>query len=211
MKKTIMMAVALTIIGTVSMKAQENDTRENIHFGAKVGLNISNIYDTQGENFTADNRAGFVTGVFMQVPIVKYFGIQPEILFSQKGFNAKGSMLGNRYDVSRTLNFLDLPVLVSFKPTEMFTILAGPQFSYLLSQNDVYADGGNNVSQVQEFNNDNLRKNTLCFLTGADINIKQFVFSGRVGWDLSNNNGDGTSTSPRYKNVWYQATIGFRL
>ena len=28
---------------------------------------------------------------------------------------------------------------------------------------------------------------------------------------IQNNNGDGTSATPRYKNVWYQATIGLRL
>jgi hypothetical protein len=33
----------------------------------------------------------------------------------------------------------------------------------------------------------------------------------RGSWDLKNNNGDGTSTTPRYKNVWYQATVGYRF
>jgi hypothetical protein len=44
-----------------------------------------------------------------------------------------------------------------------------------------------------------------------DFNLNQFVVSGRAGWDLQKNNGDGTSTNPRYKNVWYQATIGLKF
>ena len=55
------------------------------------------------------------------------------------------------------------------------------------------------------------KKSVLCFLGGIDINLDQFVLSARAGWDLQNNNGDGTSTNPRYKNVWYQATIGFKF
>ena len=29
--------------------------------------------------------------------------------------------------------------------------------------------------------------------------------------DIQNNNGDGTSTTPRYKNVWFQGTLGFKF
>jgi len=32
-----------------------------------------------------------------------------------------------------------------------------------------------------------------------------------VGWDLMKNNGDGTKTTPRYKNVWAQVSVGFRI
>jgi len=44
-----------------------------------------------------------------------------------------------------------------------------------------------------------------------DINLNNIVIGARAGWDLFNNNGDGTSTTPRYKNVWAQATVGIRL
>jgi len=46
---------------------------------------------------------------------------------------------------------------------------------------------------------------------GVDINLVNIVLGARVGLDMYNNNGDGTSTTPRYKNVWAQATVGFRL
>jgi hypothetical protein len=87
------------------------------------------------------------------------------------------------------------------------SLLAGPQFSFLLKQKDVLG----NSSLTQDFNNDNIRKNTLGFLGGADINLSNLVLGVRAGWDLQDNNGDGTSDNPRYKNVWYQATIGFRF
>jgi hypothetical protein len=93
----------------------------------------------------------------------------------------------------------------------MFTIVAGPQYSYLISRKDVFTNEFVNVEVENEFNNETLRKNTICFLTGFDVNINRVVIGARAGWDLFQNNGDGTSQTPRYKNVWFQATIGFRI
>lgn len=208
MKKTILLiAVATFIGGTIS--AQE-DTRSNLHFGLKVGANLSNVYDTKGEEFKADPRFGLVTGAFISIPIGTYIGIQPEILFSQKGFQATGKILGSSYKFTRTTSYIDVPLLVALKPVPMLTILAGPQYSYLIKQKDEFS-GGTSIINEEEFDNDDLRKNTLCFLGGIDLNLDPIVIGARVGWDLYDNNGDGTSTTPRYKNVWYQATVGFRF
>jgi len=78
-------------------------------------------------------------------------------------------------------------------------------------QKDVFGSATTTVDQETQFKNDNIRKNTLCFIGGADLNLDHVVVGARLGWDLFNNNGDGTSTTPRYKNVWYQGTIGFRF
>lgn len=52
---------------------------------------------------------------------------------------------------------------------------------------------------------------TLCFISGLDTNPKHLVIGGRVGWDIQKNNGDGTSTSPRYKNTWYQGPMRYKF
>lgn len=91
------------------------------------------------------------------------------------------------------------------------TILAGPQYSFLTSDKYVFNSAIVNTSQENAFNNDNLRKNILSFTGGIDFNFNRIVIGTRVGWDLQANKGDGTSETPQYKNVWYQATIGFRL
>jgi hypothetical protein len=113
--------------------------------------------------------------------------------------------------LSRTTNYIDVPVLFSVKPGRVITLLAGPQFSYLMRQKDVFKSSTLNTAQAQEFRNDDIRKNTLSFLGGIDFNLNRFVVGTRMGWDVLNNNGDGTSTTPRYKNVWLQATVAYRL
>jgi len=214
MKKNITILVLIVMTLTTTSYSQdiiEKDPRTTFYVGPKVGYNYANVYDSEGEKFEADGRVGFVAGVFFTIPIGKFIGLQPEILFSQKGFQATGILLGSPYLLSRTTNYIDVPLLFSIKPGRVVTLLAGPQFSYLLSQKDVVESSTVNTAQEQEFKNDDIRKNTLCFLGGIDFNLKRFVLGTRMGWDVLNNNGDGTSTTPRYKNVWLQTTIGYRL
>lgn len=187
------------------------DERENVKFGVKAGVNYSNVWDEQGQDFRADPKLGFVGGAFVAIPIGKMLGFQPEFLFSQKGFEGKGTLLGTSYSLTRTTNFIDIPLQLQLKPAHFVTFLFGPQFSYLLSRKDVYTLGANSFEQEQEFDNDDIRKNILGFTAGFDINITDFVFSSRIGWDFQNNNGDGTNNTPRYKNQWLQFTLGYRI
>ena len=185
--------------------------RDKVQFGLKAGSNLSNVYDAEGEQFQTEAKFGFAGGIFLSIPIGKYLGIQPELLFSQKGFQGRGAILDGPYVLTRTTNYIDVPLLFAFKPVEFLTILAGPQYSYLIKQTDVFANGTTTIEREQEFKNDNIRKNTLCFTGGIDINLEHVVLGARAGWDVQNNNGDGTSATPRYKNVWYQATVGYRF
>ncbi len=211
--KKIILTVAIAFGITSASQAQDNKTdfRENFMFGLKAGVNYSNVYDSEGEDFEADGKFGFAGGGFLVIPIGKYLGIQPEFLFSQKGFQASGVLLGTPYSFKRTTNHIDVPLFFSLKPSEFFSIHLGPQYSYLIKQTDVFKTSNINVAQQTEFENDNIRQNTLCLVGGADINMKHIVLGVRAGYDLQKNKGDGTSSTPRYKNAWYQFTIGYRF
>ena len=212
MKKSLIIISLFTFGICSSMQAQENDDdRQKVSFGLKAGINYSNVWDEQGEDFTADPRVGFAGGVFIGIPIGKYLGFQPELLISQKGFQGSGTLLAQPYSFSRTTTYLDVPLQLQLKPIEYVTIVLGPQYSYLISQKDVFTFGSNSVEQEQEFENDNIRKNTLGFVAGLDINISHVVVSGRLGWDFQTNNGDGSNSTPRYKNQWLQLTLGFKI
>ena len=211
MKKIILMALAITFTTNIIYAQDDNaDCRDRLMLGLKVGANYSNVYDTQGQDFVANLKLGWAAGVFL-LPIGRYVGLKPEVLFSQKGFQATGTILGSGYNLTRTTDYLDIPLMFAFKPSQLFTLLAGPQFSYLLKQTDVFANESTSIQQETVFENDNVRRNTICVVGGFDITINRIVFGARVGWDVENNNGDGTSTTPRYKNVWYQATLGYRM
>lgn len=202
--------IILTVGFLSSLLSQNMDRREDFVFGIKAGTNYSNVWDEQGEDFVADSKFGLVGGAFLGIPLGKYIGIQPEILVSQKGFKGSGSMpvLGS-YEFTRTTTYLDIPLQIQLKPSEFFTIVAGPQYSYLMKEKNEYTSGDNVYGDEEEFENDNIRKNILGVVGGIDINISNFIISGRVGWDLQNNDGDGTSSDPNYKNRWIQLTAGY--
>ncbi len=202
---------ALAMLTLFSIALQGQDRRERIEFGGKLGMSYSNVWDSRGEQFRADPKAGFVGGIFLGIPIGQFLGVQPEVLFSQKGFKGEGTLLGSPYSFNRTTSYVDVPLQLQLKPSNFLTLLAGPQFSYLLHQKDQYTFGQNSNEQQQEFDNDNIRKNVLGFVAGADFIYRFFVLSGRVGWDFQSNRGDGTSTTPRYKNQWLQLTVGAKI
>jgi hypothetical protein len=214
MKKIkILAAIFLTCAGAgiaqESANVSETDNREKMHFGLKAGLNYSNIYDERDEEFKADSKFGLAGGVFLGIPIGKYLGLQPEIMISQKGFKGSGMLLGTEYSFTRTTTYIDIPLQAAFKPSEFITLFAGPQYSYLINQRDVFSNSSTSYIQESEFENDNIRKNVFGAVGGLDINLKHITLGARVGCDLQNNNGDGTSTTPRYKNAWFQGTIGY--
>ena len=202
---------ACLIVFTINQAAAQEDDRAAFQIGVKAGVNYANVYDAQGEDFNADGKFGFVAGAFMSIPLSATFGVQPEVLFSQKGFNAKGSILGSAYSLTRTTNYIDVPIYFTIKPMSTLTLLVGPQFAFLTKQKDVFENNITSFEVEEEFKNENLRKNILGVSLGINLNISKIVLGVRGSWDLYNNHGDGTSTTPRYKNVWLQTTLGFRL
>ena len=196
-------------LGSVSAQDSETDNREKVQFGLKGGLNYSNVYDSKGEEFKADSKFGIAAGLTLAIPIGKYLGLQPEVLLLQKGYQASGSILGLQYGYTRTTTYIDVPVLAALKPSEFFTLFAGPQVSFLVNQRDEYSSSTASSLQDTGFSNDNPRKNIFGVTGGLDINLKHIILGARAGCDLQTNNGDGTSSNPRYKNMWFTGSIGY--
>ncbi|HLN73323.1 MAG: porin family protein [Methylococcaceae bacterium] len=210
MKKIILMIIATAFLINMTIAQEEVlDLRNKVTFGIKGGVNLSNVYDNKEKSFDTNAKPGLAAGAFLGLPLNTYIGIQPEVLYSQRGYKETGSFLNSKF--THTTNYLDVPLLLAIKPSPVLSILAGPQFSFLLNgkydfQSDILS------GQVsKDYDNENARKNTLCLTGGLDLNLENLVISGRAGWDLKENHADGSSTTPRYKNAWLQATIGFRF
>ncbi|HTO16780.1 MAG TPA: porin family protein [Edaphocola sp.] len=212
MKKTLLITtIFLSLAAVASAQEDQIDNRETFQIGAKIGGTYSNVYNAKGDKFEADPKLGLTVGGFVMIPLGKYFGVQPEIGITQKGFKGSGNILGSAYSFKRTSTFLEVPIFFAIKPSEFITILAGPQYSYLIHSKYKFENSAFSGAQEDEFKLDNIRKNILGFALGVDINLKHLVLGGRVGWDLQNNKGDGTSSTPKYKNVSGQLTIGYKI
>jgi hypothetical protein len=187
------------------------EAKSKLILGFKAGINRSNVFDESGGSFVADPKPGYIAGVFLAIPFGSLLGFQPEVHISQKGFQGAGTIKNETYLIRRTTTHLDIPLQLQFKPFKFLSLLGGVYYSYLLKQSDSFTFGSNYEEQSREFQNDNIRKNIVGAIVGLDINIDHFVISGRSGWDMISNHGDGSSSTPRYKNMWLQGTIGYRI
>jgi hypothetical protein len=216
--KTLLTVASLFFSG-ILVEAQDattvtvsNDPRDILQFGLKVGLNNSDLYNTKGQNFVDNPLFGPVFGGFLSIPFGTYLGIQPEVLYSAKGFSGQGTTGdGQPYSFRDRTNYLDVPIMLQLKLFPNLYLLGGPEYSYLLSRTYTFTNGVTSVSTQQEFQNDNITHNVFGLIFGLDINFSQLTLGGRVAWDLQDNNGDGTSTLPQYRNFWGQLTLGFRF
>ena len=138
MKKSALLAAALFATAAVS-SAQAQDVR----LGFRAGANYSNLAGNIKNQETYNNKVGFLGGVLLNVPVTSdgFFSVQPEVLYSQKGFENKPTeytgVLGGKQkrEGSVNYNYLDVPLLLKINAGG-FIAEAGPQYSYLLTAND---------------------------------------------------------------------------
>lgn len=120
-----------------------------IRYGAKAGVNISNITLVNG---VSKSRTGMNAGVLALIPLDNndQFYIQPEILYSNEG-----EYLGGKNGLDKYKNYLDfikVPILakayLSEAENEVFAEL-GPYFAFKISEK---IDGLDNPNGGQKFN-----------------------------------------------------------
>ncbi|WP_347157833.1 porin family protein [Pontibacter chitinilyticus] len=144
-------------------------------FGVRVGGNLSNLSGDLKDESQFDNKLGFHAGVTYNFAIVDdFFGIQPELLYSQKGFknsNEDFDVLGQTYrrEGKVNYNYIDLPVLLHIKAGPIY-FEGGPQASYLLSLNNTtktYINDQLQSSTVDSKSTDGMRKFELGYAAGV--------------------------------------------
>ena len=198
--------VLLTL--TISYSAYCQEPR----IGLKGGLSIATMVKTDDNSVSSSPLYGFNGGAVIQLPLGKVIALQPEFLFSQKGFRATGTSITGNYDYRRVSNCLDIPLLLRINLGKEVGVVVGPQYSYLLSTHTSFNSGSESYQQTVNADNNNITKNTFGGVIGLDVNLNNNTFLyGRYTIDFKNNNGDGTSSTPAYKNQVFQVGLGFLL
>ena len=228
MKKIILTSFMLCSVFTFS---------QEIKFGAKVGLNLSNLRGDYPTGIDEHNsKIGFHIGGFAEYEINEKFTLQPELLFSTQGntYGYKDYYGGGSYydgaDYNLKLNYLNLPIILKYKIIEKLSIDFGPQIGYLMSaktkidvtedsrdpsQNysveiDMLNDGTYNFggTTVQGKASANRLDFSLNLGTSYDITEKIFL-QGRYNFGLST--VDKNSTNGANTNSWNMKNSVFQL
>lgn len=127
------------------MNAQENNTNKSFG-GIKGGYNMAAVsFDGDGET---DQRQGFHIGVYGESFINDAFSIQPELMYSQQGYQIKNS----NGTFTQKLNYINLPLMFKLYPSKNFFLEVGPQIGLAIIHKEEY-EGLFNSSQEYSPNN----------------------------------------------------------
>jgi hypothetical protein len=203
MKKIFMLALGL-FVGSTAVHAQ------GIKFGIKGGLNISDIIKDDGDNnFDTKTKTGFNAGVTLEIPLIAGLAFTPEVLYAQKGYK----LTYTTGEFTQTTNFIDVPILASFKLGSSFNIVAGPQVSFLLSTKNKFESGIGTVEQTNvEDDSDRFKKSLVGGVIGFRYDVNQkFDIHGRYALDFQKNNENGTNYTPEYRNQVFSVGVGVKF
>lgn len=95
---------SLSLLLTVGIIANQAQAQTGLDFGIRGGLNIANLNDIDDE---VASRTGFMAGIYLNFLVPNSpVSIQPEVLYTQKGFESG--------DATVQLDYVEVPVLAKF-------------------------------------------------------------------------------------------------
>ena len=213
MKTFVRIALPLALLIAAPLQAQTT-------LGVKGGINIANVSTDlpDFENLT-DSKTGFVGGVYANLALGGVFAIQPELLYSEKGFKASEG----GFDAQFKANYFEIPVLLKAQfPMETIrpAVYAGPVVSFETSCKLGLSEGG--VSADFDCDSDEAgvgNRKTTDFGAVFGGNLDLFVgpviltLDARYQLGLTNLNDDPDAPDESVKNQLWQimAGVGFTL
>lgn len=115
-----------------------------IKVGLKTGFDFGNVkFPAPSDTKTSVAIYG---GLKTEIILGKKFIVQPELLYSQKGFAF--SPLGTSKGGNVSINYISLPLLVGYRPIDKLTVSAGPEFNYLINAKSHIEGVSNDLSAV---------------------------------------------------------------
>lgn len=188
MKKYVL-SLALIIAASISAKAQ-------FSFGIKGGVNFSKI---NTDDFKESTKTGYQAGIFARLGGATY--LQPELYVGSSGGNINAS--NGTADIR--FNTLNVPLLLGHKFGSSSTnlhIMAGPVYSYIMSQDKNFSQNFNAAyNDFGKYNN-----STIGYQAGAGVDILGITADLRYEGGLSKLN-------PSYgqrANIW-SVSVGFKI
>lgn len=123
--KRLILVIAISFFGVSTLSAQEF-----VIFGAKGGLNFTNM---TSDGFEDNNsRTGFHLGVLAEIPVSDKFSIQPEVLYSTQGTDARSSF--NDFSGEYRLDYIQVPIIAKLYLLGGLAVEVGPSFNFLVNE-----------------------------------------------------------------------------
>lgn len=215
MKKLLLSAAAGLLVAAAAPAAHA----QGVRFGVKAGANLSNLSGDLVNQDQYKNRFGFQGGVMVNFGLGDIISIQPEVLYSQKGFKYADEQFGLVRNTGNVrYDYLDVPVLVRVRAAGIF-FEVGPQYSYLMnvSTDRTQTLNGAVVGNVGSgtTNLDNVQRNELGYVGGLGFQASNGVMLGvrytGAFTDFAKNNNYSNDDFRNARNSTFQAYVGVLL
>jgi hypothetical protein len=138
MKNQILKITFISLI-TLSAYAQKSNA------GIKGGYNLAAV-SFDGETETGQ-RHSFHVGFYGESFLSDAASLQIEFLYSQQGYELKD----NGGTFTQKLDYLNVPLMLKFYPSEHFFLEAGPQVGLAISHNEEFDSNFSLFNTSQEF------------------------------------------------------------
>mgnify|MGYP000730495044 CR=1 FL=1 len=172
---------------------------QRLKVGIKAGTDIKKL---SGKSFDDQFSYGYHAGAFAEIKITEKLGIQPEVYFSQVNIDTSSSFssIYDFKDLSKIqLKYINIPLLLSFKPNKFVALQVGPQYGILM-------DKGNTVLQNGQ---DAFKKGDFSMLAGLQLHFSKVRLYGRYMVGLSDINDIDNQEKWRTQTVQIGLGIAF--
>lgn len=201
---------AFFILFVLAVRAQEFSSGPS--FGIKAGVGFSNIIKSEAPDFKSHVKSGLYGGFFVDLPVFESLSFAPELLYSQKGYQTSGTLLGDAYDYKVSTNFIEVPLLAKFWLAEGLHVSIGPQVSFLVSTTESFKSGTETFRQTVTEKNKDLKKSLFGGVLGLSYEVlDKLGVQARYSLDFQKNNANGTTEVPVYKNQVFQLGLTYRF
>lgn len=206
------MLILYTLFLGVTVTAQT----QKVKLGVKAGLNVSSLAFDESE-LHSSNKTGFTAGIMVEIPLVKNFSLQPELLYSQQGTQnsfSDSDVTNSNYKSTIELNYLNIPVMLKYYVIKGLSVQAGPQIGILLKANNKYQDNFLGYENKESFD---LKDYSAGIDTSVNFGLgyqfkDKFYTDLRYNISYSNVFKDGDTNhfiNSDMKNRVFQVTIGY--
>lgn len=157
--------------------------------GVKAGVVSSTIPKINEElaDGTAEARTGLTVGVFFTHSFSPAIGIQPEVLFTQKGTKYALPEFVDLAEIEFKLDYLEIPILLRANLGTGSTrgyLLAGPSFNFNVRSRAVSKTPADTTSE--EDISDEIAKFELALTLAGGVELGSLVLEGRFSKGLTN-------------------------
>jgi opacity protein-like surface antigen len=192
MKKTILIATLVFFYCT-------NIQAQGFSLGIKGGADVLKL---SGKSFDDEFAYGYHLGGFAEIKLNKTFGIQPEIYYSSTSMKTSSSLdsIYSNVDVKNIkLGYINIPILLNFKPSKKICFQVGPRYGILSNSSLSVKQNAENAFKSGDFS----------LLAGIQLNFSKIRVYGRYQIGLTDIN-DATSQE-KWKSQTIHVGVGLKI